>query len=164
MKGYRNRVVTPFLYTSMLPSTNYSLASKSIDSRILLRPPFHSMKLIPPSLAGSSTSHQHKQPNRKSYLRKDTKSTRVYAKSVSVSTMLQFGKLVSNVEQLTELVEVSEFNIHNMTWSAPKKLSFIIEDNPFAEGGFKAKENGKDCVIKKFLESTMDNMKELNLS
>ena len=149
-----------------LPSTNYSVASKSIDSRILLRPPFHSMKLIPPSLACSSTSHQHKQPDRKSYPEKDTKSTRVYAKSISVSTMLRLGKLVSNVEKLPELVEVSEFNIHNMTWSAPKNLSFIIEDNPYAEGGFrhvfKAKENGKDCVIKKFLESTMDNMKELN--
>ena len=143
-----------------------SLASKSIDSRILLRPPFHSMKLIPPSLAGSITSHQHKQPDRKSYPEKDTESTRVYAKGISVSTMLRLRKLVSNVEKLPELVEVSEFNIHNMTWSAPKHLSFIIEDNPFAEDGFrhvfKAKENGKDCVIKKFFESTMDNMKELN--
>ena len=97
-----------------------------------------------------------------------TKSTfpSVYPKSISISTMLKLGKVISKTERPAESIEISEFDIGKMQWSVQKAAKFVIEETPFAQGGFrsvfKATSEGKDYVVKYFLDDTIEEMNNIN--
>ena len=86
----------------------------------------------------------------------------VHPKSISISTMLKLGKVISKTERPAEPIEISEFDIGKMQWSVQKAAKFVIEETPFAQGGFrsifKATSEGKDYVVKYFLDDTIEEM------
>ena len=89
-----------------------------------------------------------------------------YPKSLSLSSMLKLGAVVKDREKTKMVVKVSEFDIHKMLWAEPKEVKFLMDEVPFAKGGFRsvfhANCNGKKYVIKKFLPSTMEQANEIN--
>ena len=51
--------------------------------------------------------------------------------------MLKLGKVISKTERPAESIEIPEFDIGKMQWSVQKAVKFVIEETPFAEGGFR---------------------------
>ena len=107
--------------------------------------------------AGSATATQNSQPVRPP--------ATSFPKSISVSSMLRVGAVVTDCDP-ANIVEMSEFNIHKMAWSAPQEMSFQIDENPFAQGGFRevyrAKSSYNQYVVKKFLPSTLETVNKIN--
>ena len=91
-------------------------------------------------------------------------------KSISVSTMLKLGNVISKVDNLGyEKVEVMNFTIRKdgSSWAAPSIVEMKIEKLPFASGGFREvfranSKDGKTYVLKRFLPSSLRTIKELN--
>jgi len=81
--------------------------------------------------------------------------------------MLQLGTVVKKHDATPIVIDVSEFDIHKMSWGFPYEQSFSIEDQPFSSGGFRkvyrAKSNGKEYVVKNFLEKTLTEANNVNL-
>ena len=93
--------------------------------------------------------------------------SKVYPQSLSISSMLRLGRLVSKTMEAPKGIEIFEFNISTMAWYQPVIERYYIEKEAFAHGGFrsvfKAKDtNRKVVVIKKFLKKTLDIMDEVN--
>ena len=61
---------------------------------------------------------------------------KVCPKSLSVVSMMKLGKVIKDSKN--SFVEVSTFDMQSMSWSAlPCPVEFNIEDNHFAQGGFR---------------------------
>ena len=90
----------------------------------------------------------------------------VYPKSLSIADMLKLGRVVK--ETPATVIEVSTFCTSSMAWSkVTQRVEFIIEKQPFGEGGFRQAYkascsvpnetfNGKSWVVKKFLPKTLE--------
>ena len=81
--------------------------------------------------------------------------------------MLKLRKVIKNQDSPSEIIETSEFDLNKMSWSFQKGKSFFIENTPFAKGGFREvfkadTESGETYVVKKFLETTLFGMEEVN--
>ena len=125
-----------------------SSSSSCISSEVLERPAF----MTPLRFKSQSSTTKSTFPS-------------VYPKSISISTMLKLGKVISKTERPAESIEISEFDIGKMQWSVQKAAKFVIEETPFAQGGFrsvfKATSEGKDYVVKYFLDDTIEEMNNI---
>lgn len=66
---------------------------------------------------------------------KSKKISRIPPRSLSVSTILQLGRLV---QPKTTLVNLFSFNLHSLTWSSiPVPVEFEISHDVLGEGGFR---------------------------
>ena len=91
-----------------------------------------------------------------------------FPKSLSVTEMLNLGKVV---RQKTTAAEIFKFNLEDMTWpSVSEKIELVVEQKPFAAGGFrevyKAKSptkgySGRSWVLKMYLPKTLKFIEEL---
>ena len=82
--------------------------------------------------------------------------------------MLNLGKVV---RQKTTAAEIFKFNLEDVTWpSVSEKIELVVEQKPFAAGGFrevyKAKSptkgySGRSWVLKKYLPKTLEFIEEL---
>jgi len=90
-----------------------------------------------------------------------------FPKSLSISTMLKLGTVVNKHYATPVVIDVSEFDIHKISWGVPCEKPFFMEDEPFSSGGFRGvyrvKSNGKDYVVKNFLEKTLYEVNRVNL-
>ena len=75
--------------------------------------------------------------------------------------MLKLGKVITKFQSRSEEIEMSYFSVNSMSWSTPVKLKFIIDEQPFATGGFRAAYMAKlsdwarKYVFKRYLESSL---------
>lgn len=93
----------------------------------------------------------------------------VYPKSLSISQILQLGKLVK-APPGRKILKLFHFDLEHMAWSdIPTKVECQIENDPFAQGGFRsayrasivtADFSKKKWVIKKFLPDTVKCIEE----
>ena len=102
---------------------------------------------------------------RMSETRKEDKA--IYPKSLSISQMLKLGKQVKSPPG-RKILKLFHFDLANMTWSdIPTTVECEIEDEPFAEGGFRSVHRAmistgdfsKKWVVKKFLLATVQSIK-----
>lgn len=94
-----------------------------------------------------------------------------FPKSLSLSTMLNLGRVAKRPSDLT-VIDISTFHVDNLTWTLiPDRAEFLIENTHFGEGGFRraykatsptAKFSGKEWVIKKYLPTTLETIEETN--
>jgi hypothetical protein len=100
----------------------------------------------------------------------DSKLHKSFPSSLSVATMLKMGKLIKPVKRDTVQVEIEGFDIKD-GWTVAKTMTFAVESESFAEGGFRkaykcesidGKLSGK-WVLKKYKEKALEDMKLLNL-
>lgn len=88
-------------------------------------------------------------------------------KSLSVSSMLNLGKVISKTINTTESFQVYEFCIDSLAWKSVKVEKFYVEKESFARGGFrevfKAKnDSNRQYVIKRFLPESIQMMEQIN--
>ena len=63
------------------------------------------------------------------------KTANVYPKSLSVTQMLNLGKVL---QRKSIVAEIFKFNLEDMNWSSiPEKVELVIENEPFPKGGFR---------------------------
>ena len=96
-----------------------------------------------------------------------------FPKSLSISAMLELGKVVKTPSDLM-VIDVYTFHLENMTWSLiPVRAEFQVESIHFGEGGFRrayratsptAEFKGKQWVLKKYLPSTIECVEKTNQS
>ena len=91
------------------------------------------------------------------------------AKSLSISSMLELGKVISKTLDAPESVECFEFSIESMAWNLPFTLPLYIEKTSFEKGGFREVHMAKDVsdknyVVKKLLKESLERMKVVNNS
>ena len=82
---------------------------------------------------------------------------------------MKLATVVKECEKPQEIMEVTEFNIHNMCWRQPSEAKFLLDDEPFAQGAFRCVHratcnSGRQYVIKKLLPSTMEQVNEINVA
>ena len=89
-------------------------------------------------------------------------------KSLPVSKMMQCGKVITNMRKMFEDVQYSNFDINGMAWSLPVTKKFRIEDESFADGGFReafmarlVPDDGKIYVVKKYKQETIKSFEEV---
>eukprot|EP00794_Sanderia_malayensis_P002205 gene2205-2510_t len=59
----------------------------------------------------------------------------IFPKSLSVTQMLDLGRVV---QKKSVVAEILKFTLENMAWcSVPEKVELIIDEKPFAQGGFR---------------------------
>lgn len=94
---------------------------------------------------------------------------KVYPKSISLSTMLRLGNVISSKIDPPHNVDFHEFDVDTMAWKPAEKKKLYIESEPFAKGGFRAAYKAKDIfntdkiyVIKKFLPDSFKAMEGIN--
>lgn len=136
----------------------FSSTSKSFSSAVYQRSPFEAISVNTTSrLPAKSVALTHK-----------TKSTTKHTapKSLSIASMLRLGKVIKTAQKPPTAIEMYEFDIHKMSWSTPKISHFCIEETPLGQGGFrkvyKCTCEGKEYVLKRFLDLTIKSMDELN--
>ena len=88
-----------------------------------------------------------------------------FPKSLSISSMLHLGKVMSNQSEVT-VVDISKFDTDSMTWSVlPMKAEFVISKEHFGQGGFwrayratstTDEFKGQEWVVKKYLPETLE--------
>ena len=87
-------------------------------------------------------------------------------RSLPVSSMLKLGKVITKFQSSSEEIETSYFSVNSMSWSAPVKLKFLIDEQPFATGGFRAAYMAKlsnttrKYVVKRYLESSLTDLNQ----
>ena len=92
-------------------------------------------------------------------------------KSLGVTSMMKLGQAITATETSQEIIEVSKFNISDMVWSPPVSAHFTIENEAFADGGFRAAYRAtsnspnfedKTYVVKRFLPKTIELIATVN--
>jgi len=90
-----------------------------------------------------------------------------FPKSLSISTMLKLGTVVNKHYATPVVIDVSEFDIHKISWGVSCEKPFFMEDELFSSGGFRGvyrvKSNGKDYVVKNFLEKALKSIESIYL-
>ena len=62
--------------------------------------------------------------------------SRTFPKSLSVSDMMRLGKVIKKTANVA--IELRSFHMDGLGWSAnPVTAEFVMEKQPFAEGGFR---------------------------
>ena len=95
------------------------------------------------------------------------KRSQTFPKSLSLSTMLNLGRVIKTPSDLT-VIDLSTFHVDDLTWTIlPDKAEFLIESTHFGEGGYKVtsptpKFGKKEWVIKKYLPSTLETIEKTN--
>ena len=138
-----------------------------------------SMRSLGPSKGVSSSISLSTRDNHSRYAKSaesppkssTAKRSQTFPKSLSLSTMLNLGRVVKTPSDLT-VIDVSTFHVDNLTWTLiPDKAEFLIESTHFGEGGFRRaykatsptpKFGKKDWVIKKYLPSTLETIEKTN--
>ena len=97
------------------------------------------------------------------------KISKIAPRSLSVSTILQLGRLVQST---TTLINLFSINLHSLTWSStPVPVEFHISHDVIGEGGFrkayKATTATKDFshttwVIKRYKPEALEEIKKIN--
>lgn len=145
---------------------------KELDSLSMPSPPIQKKRYEPPDSCVSScsiTSVRSRQTKSLEGHKKNTEAgNTVYPRSLSVTQMLNLGKVVQNKSRVAD---ISKFNLENMTWSCiPEKVELIVDKEPFAKGGFrevfKARSTTKGYnrytwVVKKYLPNTLKCIEDL---
>lgn len=158
-----------FVGTSMKYATSAAHVDVDSFSKDSVSPPTRKKRYEPPDSRTSCYSSEILARQTKSLEGHTKDKTAIaYPKSLSVTQMLNLGKVV---QRKSSVVEIFKFNLENMTWSAiPEKVEFEIEKEPFAKGGFrevfKAKSPTKEyneCtwVVKRYLPNTLQCIKDL---
>ena len=109
-----------------------------------------------------SEMHSRQTKSLESHPKPKDKTANVHPKSLSVTQMLNLGKVL---QRKSIVAEIFKFNLEDMNWSScQEKVELVIEKEPFAKGQFhevfKAKSptkgyNGYTWVVKKYLPSTL---------
>ena len=138
-----------------------------------------SMRSLGPSKGVSSSISLSTRDNHSRYAKSaesppkssTAKRSQTFPKSLSLSTMLNLGRVVKTPSDLT-VIDVSTFHVDNLTWTLiPDKAEFLIKSTHFGEGGFRRaykatsptpKFGKKDWVIKKYLPSTLETVEKTN--
>ena len=153
--------------------TTMKYSSKDLDSssKDSVSPPTGKKRYEVPDSRTScclSEIHSRQTQSLESHPKPKDKTANVYPKSLSVTQMLNLGKVL---QRKSIVAEIFKFNLEDMNWSSiPEKVELVIEKEPFAKGGFrevfKAKSptkgyNGCTWVVKKYLPSTLQCIKDL---
>ena len=98
-----------------------------------------------------------------------THTLRKFPMSISISSMLKLGSAISSTVDLPKAVQFLEFDVSSLQWSHKKEKKLSIEKEPFAHGGFRSvfhakSEKGEQFVVKKFLPSTLETLKDVNMA
>lgn len=91
----------------------------------------------------------------------------IYPKSISITKMLKIGTAIPCNTKKPTTIKLREFDVEALWNPFYKTTEMTIDELPFAKGGFrsvyKAKcKDGKDYVVKRFLDETLDKMKQVN--
>ncbi|XP_028416007.1 alpha-protein kinase 2-like [Dendronephthya gigantea] len=110
------------------------------------------------------TAMSHPSPQKNTNTSKQSNKSKFYPKSLSLKDMLHLGKAFPKKE--STIISIFQFNFKHMLWSTvPIKAEFMIEESPFAAGGFRKAFKATSItpgfeettwVVKKYLPSAVD--------
>ena len=94
-----------------------------------------------------------------------------YPESLSISTMLKAGASISFKAKAPKTVKLSAFDVGKLEWTYKSSEMFIIEEKPFAHGGFrdvykakfwKLSKDNAEFVLKKFKPDVLKALQDVN--
>ena len=179
LEHFKERLIDNDMEADILSSQNGPSCSKLshlkiyklIFVRFILASTQNNNNSIAPSVSVLTTLKRARsfssQPQRSSRRSKDEQRSSSYPKSISISKMLKLGTEISMQLKTPTNVDLIAFDVDLMEWGQPQRVALFIDENQFAEGGFrvvhKAKTaEGKLYVVKRFKQDTLEEMEKVN--